>query len=79
MALTACQECGAQVSDKALACPTCGCPFRQPSILSMNLGIDGGVLKILICVGLFLGFISLWWGWLLAGAAMLALLIRSLK
>lgn len=28
MALTECPECGGQVSDKAMACPNCGCPIE---------------------------------------------------
>lgn len=28
MALTTCSECGAQISDKAEACPKCGAPQR---------------------------------------------------
>jgi len=30
MALVMCPECGAGVSEKALACPRCGCPLREP-------------------------------------------------
>lgn len=29
MALIECPECGKQVSDKASACPNCGCPIKQ--------------------------------------------------
>ncbi len=29
MALVACPECAAQVSDKAFACPSCGSPFAN--------------------------------------------------
>ena len=28
MALIKCSECGREISDKALACPNCGCPIR---------------------------------------------------
>lgn len=28
MALTSCRECGGRVSDKAAACPHCGCPIN---------------------------------------------------
>lgn len=31
MALTTCSECGTQISDKAIACPKCGCPIEPPS------------------------------------------------
>jgi len=30
MALIACMECGAEISDKAAACPKCGCPLAAP-------------------------------------------------
>lgn len=29
MALTACDECGKEVSDKAASCPNCGAPLRE--------------------------------------------------
>ncbi len=29
MALVECEECGAQVSDRATACPNCGCPIER--------------------------------------------------
>ena len=29
MALIKCSECGKQISDKAFACPNCGCPVRE--------------------------------------------------
>src|SRR4051794_34440499 len=30
MALINCPECGARVSDRAPACPKCGCPISEP-------------------------------------------------
>ncbi len=32
MALIKCKECGKEVSDKAGACPNCGCPIEKESI-----------------------------------------------
>ena len=32
MALIKCTECGHEVSDKASACPNCGCPLEKESI-----------------------------------------------
>ncbi len=29
MALMKCQECGKEISDKAEACPHCGCPVEK--------------------------------------------------
>jgi len=31
MALIKCYECGKEISDKATACPGCGCPVKQPA------------------------------------------------
>ena len=28
MALISCPECGKEISDKAVACPNCGCPIK---------------------------------------------------
>ena len=38
MALIKCTECGKVVSDKAAACPNCGCPITKMS--------TGGIVKI---------------------------------
>ena len=32
MALIKCEECGQMVSDKASACPHCGCPVKVPMV-----------------------------------------------
>lgn len=34
MALIACRECGAKVSDKAASCPHCGCPITDSRSLA---------------------------------------------
>jgi len=34
MALIKCKECGHEVSDKASACPNCGCPITTETIVS---------------------------------------------
>lgn len=34
MSLKPCPECGHQVSDKALACPKCGCPLAEDPVLA---------------------------------------------
>jgi uncharacterized OB-fold protein len=36
MALTDCKECGRQVSDKAAACPSCGCPIALADDIEMT-------------------------------------------
>jgi len=30
MALIDCDECGSEISDRALSCPRCGTPLREP-------------------------------------------------
>lgn len=40
MALVRCGECGRQISDKAPACPQCGCP--KPPTMSESLSSAGG-------------------------------------
>ena len=37
MALTKCPECGGDVSDKAVACPHCGCPLNVQPISNQGL------------------------------------------
>lgn len=36
MALIKCSECGKEISDKASACPHCGCPVATPPVLSQE-------------------------------------------
>ncbi|MDP9839571.1 hypothetical protein J2T09_004347 [Neorhizobium huautlense] len=43
MALTTCPDCAGQVSDKAIACPTCGYPMMQAKGKSGWPGMLGGV------------------------------------
>ena len=43
MALMICAECGGKVSDKAMACPACGCPMRPPDPRSASVQTIGGV------------------------------------
>ena len=40
MALITCQECGKEISDKATACPNCGCPITEPE---KNVENNGGI------------------------------------
>lgn len=40
MALIICPECGKEFSDKASACPNCGCPISE-----MNVSVDSSVKK----------------------------------
>jgi hypothetical protein len=36
MALLKCDDCGREVSSKALACPHCGCPVTQPPVIATD-------------------------------------------
>lgn len=40
MALIPCQECNKQISDRAGACPSCGCPVESPSQLKLRVEAD---------------------------------------
>lgn len=60
MSLVICSECGKEFSDKAAACPNCGCPTQEISIMSNNINsfddvfnanvalraLNGGAIKI---------------------------------
>lgn len=46
MALITCPDCGKKISDKATACPECGCPMGA---------LQGGVLRVECC---YLGFMG---------------------
>lgn len=43
MALTTCTDCGRQVSDKAAACPHCGCPIGSGQPTSGHVASDAPV------------------------------------
>ena len=47
MALINCPECGKQVSDRAQACPDCGCPINTPPLISVPNTADE-VNKLLV-------------------------------
>lgn len=52
MALIKCDECGGQMSDRALRCPHCGAPARMSSraIVAVLLGVTAAVLGGLLAV-----------------------------
>ena len=75
MALIECPECGKQISDKAQACPNCGCPINvtivQPQLNESNKNedkvgekkslFDYAIVLIILCVILPpIGIIFLW-------------------
>lgn len=51
MALIKCEECGKEISDKAKACPFCGCPLSEMEI--------GGIVRIKIPNNLVEGVVGL--------------------
>ncbi len=57
MSLKPCPECGHQVSNKALACPKCGCPLAEDPVLAyaerrINLR-EKAVIGMLIIAAVF--------------------------
>ena len=36
MALIKCSECGKEISDKAAACPNCGCPISEMNVTPID-------------------------------------------
>ena len=52
MALIICPECGKQISDKAAACPNCGCPITNyPRDIKIRcLSTDRTVKYLIFCI-----------------------------
>lgn len=52
MALIICPECGKQVSDKAAACPNCGCPITNyPQEIKIRcLSTDSTLKYLIFCI-----------------------------
>ncbi len=55
MSIIECYECGKEISDKAIACPKCGCPvgdivnnpdFQEQSLESANFYQDRGIQRM---------------------------------
>lgn len=44
MALVDCPECGRQVSDRAMACPQCGCPLHSPAAPEVMMTSSAAVM-----------------------------------
>ncbi|HEY0294621.1 MAG TPA: hypothetical protein VGC69_04700 [Bordetella sp.] len=67
MALISCPECARQISDKAAACPSCGCPISvsekmQQSTAAMNAPVQTVTLSksrgVYIILGLLFGYLG---------------------
>lgn len=54
MALTACKECGREVSKKAAACPNCGAPIKR-----QGTSFGTGCLGVVLVIGLITFIASL--------------------
>ena len=60
MAMTSCRECGAQVSDEAETCPSCGIenPCKQKNVLSSIGGLIKGLFGWAVIIVIGLGIIG---------------------
>ena len=47
MALISCPECGKQVSDRAPACPNCGCPINTAPVAAPQVDRSHEIAKYL--------------------------------
>lgn len=52
MAITKCEDCGGQVSDKADACPHCG--FKNPKLTERNATFRNLIIAIALVTGVVL-------------------------
>ena len=82
MALINCPECSTQVSDKALSCPSCGCPISVPqpaaatatsSVVTVSKS-RGAYIILAILFGAF-GFHNFYAGHVVSGAIKLFLFL----
>lgn len=55
MALISCEECGAEISDKAQSCPKCGFPIKKESF-SMELTRGQEIIALLVMAVIIFGF-----------------------
>jgi hypothetical protein len=84
MALMSCPECSTQVSDRAISCPSCGCPIVTPPSISPHLTASVTVSKsrgVYIILGLVfgvLGFHNFYSGNYGAGATKLIILLLAI-
>jgi TM2 domain-containing membrane protein YozV len=83
MALISCPECATNVSDKALSCPSCGCPISAPSTPSsvtptaVTVAKSRGVYIILgILFGAF-GFHNFYSGHNLSGGIKIGIILLA--
>jgi hypothetical protein len=75
MPLVTCPECKGTISDKALACPSCGYPFSQPGTNawpSVVGGVAGTYISVKALVTIILGSVM----FLAFAAIMIALILR---
>ena len=55
MALISCEECGAEISDKAKSCPKCGFPIKKESF-SMEFTRAQEIIALLVMAVIIFGF-----------------------
>lgn len=81
MALIVCPECSTQVSDKAISCPSCGCPIaaapQQPPVAAPMVSVTKTRGTYIILAILFggLGFHNFYAGHVVSGAIKLVLFL----
>jgi hypothetical protein len=60
MALVHCEECRREISDRAIACPQCGCPRRRVAPMSRGIKLLLGAC-VLVLVAMFAAGILFAW------------------
>lgn len=56
MAMVFCRECGYKHSDKAKACPKCGCPSGETLTSKANKLVNGKSIVVYLLLAWFLGY-----------------------
>jgi hypothetical protein len=78
MTTTSCPDCGNKVSTKAKACPQCGSPFHQPSVIAKSSAFLLAVGAALF-FAVFLAFYGAGYGAFLLVIALIPAKIASSK
>ena len=62
MALIKCPECGKEMSDKAIRCPSCGYPIEKVSYEKRAPLLTSFSMVLLLLFGISMFFLKLGWG-----------------
>jgi len=60
MALVHCTECQREISDRAIACPQCGCPRRGVAPMSRGIKVLLGACVLVLVVMFAAGILFAW-------------------